>query len=173
MRYYGTVPDDLSRPKVQRAKVKWTLTVAVFVATGMFVAVVLVDPFREVRQFHPVQSWGDEALVDRTLPDDMVIFETVHGRVFKFSQNPIEVFSGIGGNVSELSRFLKNDAEESKDPRFENLGFLETFGLPVTLKSGREADFLIFKGKGQYTCKLVIRPLKKLEVGTIFDWLSR
>ncbi len=179
MRYYGNVRDELCRPKVQRAKVKWTLIVAVIVAAGMFVAIVSVDPFREVRQFHPVQSWGDEPLVNQSMPNDIVMFKTERCRVFKFTQDPLIVFAEVGGDSKYLQTIkdsftaMMSTSYKGKET-FEHDNGMEVMGLTVKLRSGRDADFFtIPKGKGSFTCKLVIRPLKKFEVSTIFDWLSR
>jgi hypothetical protein len=167
VRYYGSVSDARNR------KPNKTLPLAIVLAITLFLLAVSIDPFREVRKFNPVQSWSQVHLVDRTMPDDIVVFETVQGRVFRFSQDPIVVFAGIGGNVNELTTTLRQDAEESKDPKFENLGIMKTFGLPVTLKSGRNGDFFITNSSVGFTCQLVIRPLKGPEFGSIFDWLSR
>jgi hypothetical protein len=163
---------------VPRSKPKWLLVMTVIAAVASVVYLVSIDPYQQVRRFRPVQSWGGEALVDRSMPDDIVMFKTERCRVFKFTQDPITVFRGIGGNLNEFTENyqlnssltpLKRDSEIAS----LNLSIMESFGFPVKLLSGREADFWTIQSGGKYTCKLVIRPLTKFRFGSISDWFSR
>lgn len=167
VRYYGNVPGVAAQNQ------KKTLLVAIVMSIALFICMASVDPFREVRKFHPAQSWSIERVLDRTMPDDIVVWEPLQCRVFKFSQDPVDVYASVGGDPSELSRMLKLDEESRNQLKQDKVAFLQWFGLPLSLKSGREAEFFILRGEGSYTCKLVIRPLAKRGMDSVFDWLCR
>ncbi len=157
--------------------------VAAVLAAGMFVVVVSVDPFREVRQFHPAQVWMNEDVIElpqTDQPSDIVLSSTVHSRVFRFTQDPIAVLAAIGGkkeDISSMREWLENLSEQSAEARKtvwtkKNLP-LPWIGATVKLRSGREAGFFLIPKGERYTCKLVILPLTKFGFGAFVDWIIR
>ena len=179
MRYYGVVTEGENQVEVQSKRPRNILIFSVVAACAIFYFVATRDPFREVRELNPLQSWGDENLVDRTMPDDIVCTIKTNTRVFKFTQDPLVVFSKVGGE-SKYLQIIRDSftAIMSTSFRgkvtFEHDNGMEIYGLPVKLRSGREAEFFtIPKSSGGYTCKLVIRPLTQFGFQSILDWIIR